>query len=77
MPTEESDDACKDAFYGQLQDVMNDIPNHDVKLLIRDMNAKIDKRHGLEHVIFPHGSADENNDNTQEDVTITKWEQLQ
>ena len=55
--------ADKDAFYGQLQDVMNDIPNHDVKLLIRDMNAKINKRHSLEHVIGPHGSADESNDN--------------
>ena len=54
----------KDAFYGQLQDVMNNIPNHHVKLLIRDMNAKTDnKRHGLEHVIGPYGSADESNDN--------------
>ena len=64
-PTEESDDADKNAFYGQLQDVMNDIPNHNVKLLIKDMSAKIDKRHSLEHVIGPHGSADESNDNAE------------
>ena len=46
---------------------MNDILNHDVKLLMRDMNAKIDnKRHGLEHVIGPHWSADESNDNGEQ-----------
>ena len=40
IPTEESNDAGMDAFYSQLQDVMNDIPNHNVKLLIGDMNVK-------------------------------------
>ena len=39
-PPEEYDDVDKDAFYGQLHDVMNNIPDHNVKLLIRDMNAK-------------------------------------
>ena len=61
--TEESNDADKDAFYGQLQDGMNDIPSQDVKLLITEMYVKIDKKkHGLVHVIGPHGSADESND---------------
>ena len=65
-PNKESNDADKEAFYGQLQDVMNDIPNHNVKLLIRDMNVKIDnKRHSEEHVICPHGSANERNDNEE------------
>ena len=65
-PTEEFDDADKDAFYGQLQDVMNDILNHNVKLVIRDMNAKIDnRRHSLEHVIGPQRSVSESNDNRE------------
>ena len=57
-PIEEFDYADKGTFYGQLQDVMNDIPNHDVMLLIGDMNAKINsRRHCLEHVIGQHRSA--------------------
>ena len=40
---------------------MNDIPSHNVKMLIRDMNAKLTTRGSLEHVIGPHESANESN----------------
>ncbi|CAF1405574.1 unnamed protein product [Adineta ricciae] len=43
---------------------MDSIPNHDVKLLIGDMNAQINNsRHGMEHVIGPHATARKTNGN--------------
>ena len=33
-----------DAFFHQLQDIIDNIPNHDVKLLTGDMNANIDNK---------------------------------
>ncbi|KAK1798816.1 hypothetical protein P4O66_007096, partial [Electrophorus voltai] len=51
-PTEDSDDDQKDTFYGLLQDTIDEILTHDVKLLIGDFNAQItDDRRGLENVI--------------------------
>ena len=63
-PTGDSSDIDKDAFYGQLQDVFDHIPSHDVKLLIGDFNAKISNNcQGLEHMIGMHGSALHTSDN--------------
>ena len=46
-PTKDANDATKDAFYDQLQDIMYDVPSCDIKLLIGDMTAKIEsKRQG-------------------------------
>ena len=63
-PTEEAQEEDKDAFYEQLQDVMNDVPNHDLKILMGDFNAQIDNdRTGFEDVVGPFGSARKTNDN--------------
>ncbi|KAK1796709.1 hypothetical protein P4O66_009731 [Electrophorus voltai] len=63
-PTEDSDDDQKDTFYGLLQDTIDEIPTHDVKLLIGDFNAQITDNHrGLENVIGPHSSGRQTNDN--------------
>ena len=57
-PTEEAELQVKDNFYDQYQDVFNEIPKHDMILLLSDMNVQVDNnRQGLEHVIGPHGSA--------------------
>ena len=49
-PTENSDDDEKDEFYGTLQDLIDSIPNHDIKILMGDFNAQIgQERQGLEH----------------------------
>ena len=62
--TEEADEDENDSIYELLQDSIDQIPNQDIKLLMGDLNAQIDQnRQGLEHVIAPHGSAEQTNDN--------------
>ena len=41
-PTEEAEEEEKDNFYDQCQDVFNEIPKHDMVLLLGDMNAQVD-----------------------------------
>ena len=66
-PTEEAEEEEKDNFYDQCQDVLNEIPKHDMVLLLGDMNAQVDSnRQGLEHIIGPHGSAQQTNDNGEQ-----------
>ena len=44
--------------------MVDEIPRHDIKLLIGDMNAQIsNNRHDIEHVIGPHATARRTNDN--------------
>ena len=40
-PIEGSKDHEKDAFYEQLNDILDDIPKHDILIFMGDMNAKI------------------------------------
>ena len=40
-PTNDSDDEKKEEFYEQLQAELENVPNHDVKILIGDFNAKV------------------------------------
>ncbi len=56
-PTEDAEETEKDAFYNQLQDVISEVPRHDVTVLCGDFNAQIGaNRQGLEHVIGPYGT---------------------
>ena len=56
-PTMEADDK-KDIFYKISQNVIDEIPQHDIKLLMEDINAEIDKScQIMESTIGPHGSA--------------------
>ena len=40
--TEAATEEDKDEFYGQLQDVISSVPQHDILLLIGDFNAQLD-----------------------------------
>lgn len=40
-PTEDADDEAKDLFYETLEEVCNNIPSYDVKILLGDANAKV------------------------------------
>ena len=64
-PTNEHDDADKDAFYQQLQDAVDKIPRHDILIVMGDLNAQIGgSRSGFEHVLDPHafGNRTDNGD---------------
>ena len=53
-PTMEADDNNKDHFYKILQNVIDEVPRHDIKLLMGDFNAQIDKScQGMEFTIGP------------------------
>ena len=63
-PTETSPAEEKDAFYEQLQTILDDVPSYDVKLVLGDFNAKIGPdRRGVETTIGPYSSAQNTNDN--------------
>ena len=40
-PTEDSDAGVKDYFYQQLTDTFDELPGHDIKLLLGDFNARV------------------------------------
>jgi hypothetical protein len=48
-PTEEKTDSEKDAFYDELWKLYDACPKHDVKLIIRHLNAQI----GKEAIYYP------------------------
>ena len=50
-PTDGAEDDEKDKFYGALSDTFDELPRHDLKLLLGDFNAKITSdRYGCESV---------------------------
>ena len=46
-PTEEKDEIQKDDFYEDLESIYMKVPKHDIKVVIRDFNAKVGKEPGL------------------------------
>ena len=44
-PTEDADDNAKNDFYQQLSDTFDELPGHDIKLLLGDFNAKVTSDH--------------------------------
>jgi len=63
-PTSVSDYQVKDDFYDPLSDTINETPNHDLKILMGDVNALIDSdRRNFESIAGPHGTARKTNDN--------------
>ncbi|KAI8491212.1 hypothetical protein Bbelb_308450 [Branchiostoma belcheri] len=63
-PTEDADEVDKDDFYEQLQDTFDNIPSHNVKILMGDFNAQIDSnRQGFDGVVGPFGTAQKTSDN--------------
>ena len=63
-PTNLSTDDEKLEFYNHLQETLDEIPCHDIKLLIGNFKAQIDSnREGQECTIGPHGSGNTTTDN--------------
>ena len=42
-PTEHKDIEIKDKFYGKIEDVLEEIPKYDIKIVLGDLNAKLGK----------------------------------
>ena len=47
-PTNDAQDEVKDSFYEQLQHEVDSTPDHDIKIIIGDMNAKV----GADNTLF-------------------------
>ena len=50
-PTNESPEEIKDEFYAELQNVIDEIPERDMKIVVSDMNAKVGRNNGVEDVM--------------------------
>ena len=50
-PTNEADDEVKDDFYEQLQKIVDEVPRHDMLLVIGDWNAKVGEQQIVEEGI--------------------------
>ena len=54
-PTNESEDKIKDAFYDQLESEIISSSNHNILIVMGDLNAKVGNEHtGLERVMGKH-----------------------
>ena len=63
-PTDVSTDDGILEFYNYLQETLDEIPRHDIKLLIGNFNAQIDSNiEGRECTIDPNGSGNMTTDN--------------
>lgn len=62
-PTEETEDAIKDAYYDQLEEVYDAAPRHDVKIIMGDLNAKIGREDVFRSTIGKESLHMESNDN--------------
>ncbi|XP_039278798.1 craniofacial development protein 2-like [Nilaparvata lugens] len=62
-PTEDADEEEKERFYEKLEEVVDEIAHHDVKILLGDLNAKIGREERFQSVIGKESLHSESNDN--------------
>jgi hypothetical protein len=63
-PTEDANDGVKDDFYQQLSDTFDELPGHDIKLLLGDLNARVTSDNTMwPGVISKHSLHSSSNDN--------------
>lgn len=62
-PTETKEDATKDEFYAEIEQILNQMPSTDVKILLGDFNAQIGKENCFRSVVGNHSLHDLSNDN--------------
>ena len=70
-PTNEADDEVKDDFYEQLQKIVDEVPRHDMLLVIGDWNAKVGEQQlGEEDIVGKFGMIGERSDNGERFVSF-------
>ncbi|XP_064106971.1 craniofacial development protein 2-like [Macrobrachium nipponense] len=63
-PTEDSEADTKDRWYGEVQEVLNKVPGHNMLIILGDMNAKIGKEiAAFTGTIGTHSLHENSNDN--------------
>jgi sorting nexin-29 len=62
-PTEEKSDIEKEAFYVKLSKTYQDCPNHDIKIVVGDFNAKIGRESFYTSVVGKHSLHADTSDN--------------
>lgn len=62
-PTEEADGQDKDEFYSRLEQEIDCIPKHDVKILIGDLNAKVGREEAFRDTVGKESLHEYSNDN--------------
>ena len=76
-PTNEADEETKDSFYNLLQRVTDEIPSHDMILMLGDWNAKIGAtQEGEDGVVGQHGLGNERSENGVSFVSFCAAKQL-
>lgn len=61
--TEEKDDVTKESLYQELERIFDTIPSNDIKIVMRDFNAKIGRESIYKDAIGKHNLHLESNDN--------------
>lgn len=62
-PTEEADEETKDAFYAHLEQEIDCIPKHDIKIILGDLNAKVGHEDAFRETIGKESLHEHSNDN--------------
>jgi hypothetical protein len=62
-PTEDKDDAMKDSFYKQLEQVFGQFPRYHMKILLRNFNAKVGREDIFKPIIGNESLHEASNDN--------------
>jgi hypothetical protein len=62
-PTEEADEEVRDTFYNQLEQEIDQISKHDVKIVIGDLNAKVGREEAFRDTVGKESLHEYSNDN--------------
>jgi exonuclease III len=62
-PTEEADEEVKDTFYNQLEQEIDQISKHDVKIVIGDLNANVGREEAFHNTVGKESLHEYSNDN--------------
>jgi hypothetical protein len=61
--TEDEDDVIKDSFYEELEQVFDQFPMYHMKILLRDLNAKVGREDILKPILGNESLHETSNDN--------------
>lgn len=76
-PIDNADEEAKDNFYSSLQAVLDDIPRHDVTLLMGDLNARVRQtNHNRRRVIMGKHAVGDLSDNGERLISMCKEKTL-